>query len=161
MIIKADTVVSIHYTLTDDAGEVLDSSKGSDPLQYLHGHMNIVPGLEKELEGLAIGDTKQVVVSPEEGYGPVMPEAIQKVPQADFPADIPREIGLQVMAEGPGGQPFPLWIVDIDDDHVTVDGNHPLAGKNLNFDVEVVDVRDATADELAHGHAHGPGGHHH
>lgn len=161
MTITANKVVSIHYTLKDDAGETLDSSSGGDPLSYLHGHMNIVPGLESQLEGLSLGATKSVVVSPEEGYGPRMEEAIQKVPQAEFPTEIPREIGLQIMAQGPDGQPFPLWIIGVDDDHVTVDGNHPLAGQNLNFEVEVVDIRDATPEELEHGHAHGPGGHEH
>lgn len=162
MTIAADKVVLIHYTLKNDDGEILDSSQeGGEPLAYLHGHQNIVPGLEAALEGLKVGDSKDVVVSPEEGYGPRMDEAIQKVPQAEFPTEIPREVGLQIFAEGPGGQHFPLWIVAIDDDFVTVDGNHPLAGQTLNFSVEVVEIRDASAEELEHGHVHGPGGHEH
>lgn len=161
MSIAANKAVAIHYTLKNDDGEILDSSEGTDPLMYLHGHQNIVPGLEAALEGLAVGDKKHVRVSPEQGYGERMDEAIQKVPQSEFPAEIPREIGLQIFAEGPGGQHFPLWITAIDDDVVTVDGNHPLAGQALNFDIEVVEIRDASEEELAHGHVHGPGGHEH
>ena len=162
MQIAPDTVVLIHYTLTSDEGEVLDSSRqGGEPLPYLHGHNNIVPGLENALTGLVVGDKRQVKVSPEDGYGQPNPDMVQKVPQSDFPAEIPREVGLQIFAEGPGGQHFPMWITAFDDDHVTVDGNHPLAGKNLNFDIEVVEVRKATDEERAHGHVHGPGGHDH
>lgn len=162
MQIAQDSVVLIHYTLTSDEGETLDTSRETgEPLAYLHGHFNIVPGLENALAGLKVGDKKQVKVSPEEGYGPVQADAIHKVPQGEFPAEIPREVGLQIFAEGPGGQHFPLWIVGVDDEFITVDGNHPLAGKNLNFDVEIVEVRAASAEELEHGHVHGPGGHQH
>lgn len=162
MQIGQDSVVIMHYTLTSDEGEVLDSSReGGEPLAYLHGHFNIVPGLENALAGKGVGDKVVVRVEPEEGYGPHQADAIHKVPQAEFPEEIPREVGLQIFAEGPGGQHFPLWIIAFDDDHITVDGNHPLAGKHLNFDVEIVEVRAATEEELAHGHVHGPGGHHH
>lgn len=161
MQISADKVVLINYTLTDDAGEILDSSEGQEPLPYLHGHGNIVPGLEAGLEGLKVGDKKQVTVAPEDGYGEPSDDAIHKVPQSEFPAEIPREVGLQIFAEGPGGQNFPLWIKEVDDEFITVDGNHPLAGTTLHFDVEVVEVRDASEEELAHGHVHGPGGHEH
>lgn len=162
MQISADKVVLIHYTLTNNAGEVLDSSAESgEPLAYLHGHFNIVPGLESELEGLSAGAKKKVVVAPEDGYGLPSDDAIHKVPQSEFPAEIPREVGLQIFAEGPGGQHFPLWIKAVDDAFITVDGNHPLAGETLNFDVEVVEVRDASEEEIAHGHVHGPGGHEH
>lgn len=161
MQIAANKVVLIHYTLRDDKGEILDSSDGNDPLAYLHGHQNIVPGLESELEGLSAGASKNVTVAPEDGYGKRREDAVQQVPLDEFPEEIPREVGLQIFAEGPDGEHFPLWIKDVDDKNITLDGNHPLAGETLHFDVSVVEVRDASAEELAHGHVHGPGGHHH
>lgn len=161
MQISADKVVYFHYTLRNDAGEVLDSSDGNDPLPYIHGHQNIVPGLESELEGLSVGDKKLVIVSPDQGYGERHPDATQEVPLSDFPEDIPREEGLQIFAEGPDGQHFPLWITEVKANSVVLDGNHPLAGETLHFDVEIVEIRAAEEEELAHGHVHGPGGHEH
>lgn len=158
MQISADKVVYFHYTLRDDEQKVLDSSDGNDPLPYLHGHQNIVPGLESELEGLSVGDKKKVTVPPEQGYGERSDDAVQTVPITDLPDEIPREVGLQIFAEGPDGQHFPLWITAVTDETVTLDGNHPLAGQTLHFDVEITEVRAAEAEELEHGHVHGPGG---
>jgi len=153
-------VVTFHYTLTNDAGEVIDSSRGGSPMPYLHGGQNIVPGLEKELAGKKVGDALKAVVIPEEGYGAHDPELVQDVPRDAFPADAPLEVGMQFMAESPRG-PVPLWITDIDGDTITIDQNHPLAGETLHFDVEITEIRDASAEEIQHGHPHGPEGHHH
>jgi FKBP-type peptidyl-prolyl cis-trans isomerase SlyD len=152
-------VVSIDYTLTNNAGEVIDSSKGREPLAYLHGAGNIIPGLEKALEGKQSGDSVQAKIPPEEGYGVKDPQLVQAVPRDRFPAkDI--SVGMQFQAQG-GGQTRVVTVVGVDPDNVTIDANHPLAGETLNFDVKVVEVRDATPEELSHGHVHGAGGHHH
>lgn len=160
-----DGVVALfHYTLTGDDGEVLDSSRErGQPLPYLHGAHNIVPGLENELAGKAVGDTLKVTVAPEQGYGPHNGMDPQPVPRGEFPTEIPLQAGVQIMAQGPDGQPFPLWIHHADDEHVFLDSNHPMAGKTLHFDVEIMRIRAATDDEKAHGHPHGPDGtaHHH
>lgn len=153
-------VVTLDYTLTDDQGEVIDTSKGQEPLQYLHGSGNIVPGLEKALEGKATGDSMKVTVSADEGYGPHDEELVQAVPRDRFPEDMEIEVGMQFEANGRGG-PQVVTVVGVEADKVTVDANHPLAGMNLSFDVTVLDVRDATVEELSHGHVHGEGGHHH
>lgn len=158
MQISADKVVLFHYTLRNDADEVLDSSEGKDPLPYLHGHQNIVPGLESALEGLSVGDKKLVTVPPEQAYGERRDDAVQNVPLTELPEEIPREEGLQIFAEGPDGQHFPLWITAVNEDTVTLDGNHPLAGQTLHFDVFIAEVRAAEPEELEHGHVHGPGG---
>lgn len=152
-------VVLFHYTLTNDDGEVMDTSRTrGEPLPYLHGASNIVPGLEKELTGKSVGDTLQVKVAPEEGYGPHNGMDPQPVPRGEFPGEIPLQPGVQIMAQGPDGQPFPLWIAKVDDEHVHLDTNHPMAGKTLNFDVEIMRIREATDDEKSHGHPHGPDG---
>lgn len=153
-------VVSLHYTLTDDAGEVLDSSDGREPFAYLHGHSNIIPGLEKALEGTAVGHRGQVHVNPAEGYGEKNPELIFEAPREHFPNDMKLETGARVYAEGPEG-PISFAVVKLTETGAVLDGNHPLAGKKLHFDVEVVDIRPATQEELEHGHVHGAGGHHH
>lgn len=160
MVIEDGKVVSIAYTLTNDAGEKLDTSEGGDPLQYLHGAQNIVPGLEKALTGKSAGDTFDVRVSPEEGYGPRTGES-QQVPRSQFPEGMPLQVGMPLRAEVPEHGPVVLWIERIETDTVHVSLNHPLAGEHLNFAIEVVDVREATAEEQSHGHVHGPGGHHH
>ena len=153
-------VVTMHYTLSDDSGAVLDSSQGGDPLVYLHGHSNIVPGLEKALEGKEAGHKSQVTVAPAEGYGDVNPESIFEAPRAHFPKEANLAQGQRVYAEGPNG-PITLTVVRLTETGAILDANHPLAGKTLHFDVEVVQVRDATEEELSHGHVHGAGGHHH
>lgn len=159
--ITAGKVISIHYTLRDEDGDVLDSSAGGQPLSFLHGAGNIVPGLERQLTGKQVGDKLAAVVPPDEGYGMPQGPGPQPVPRSAFPSDIEVESGLQFMARGPGGEAIPLWVVEVVDETVLVDANHPLAGVTLHFDVEVVGVRDATDEEKAHGHPHGDGGHHH
>ena len=153
ILIGEKCVVSIHYTLTDDSGEVLDSSRDSDPLVYLHGASNIIPGLENELTGKTSGATLKVTVTPEDGYGEHSPEAVQSVPRSAFEGVDDIQPGMQFQTEGPHGVQV-IVVTDVNDDEVTVDANHPLAGKTLHFDVSIEDVRDATPEELAHGHAH-------
>ncbi len=153
-------VVTMHYTLSDDGGAVLDSSQDGDPLTYLHGHGNIVPGLEKALEGKEAGHKSRVTVVPAEGYGDVNPDAIFEAPRAHFPEEANLAEGQRVYADGPNGQ-IVLTVVRLTETGAILDANHPLAGKTLRFDVEVVEVRDATEEELSHGHVHGAGGHHH
>lgn len=161
MQVGKDKVVSIDYTLTNNQGQVIDSSQGRDPLAYLHGKGNIIPGLEKALEGKNIGDNLKVAVQPEEGYGNHDPRMVQSVPKAAFKGVDNIQPGMQFQAQGPGGQARVVTVTKVDGDNVTVDANHPLAGQTLNFDVTVKGVRDASADELSHGHVHGPGGHQH
>lgn len=153
-------VVSFHYTLKDDSGEVLDSSSGREPLSYLHGHGNIIPGLEKALEGTDVGHRSHVTVAPAEAYGETNPDLVFEAPREHFPADLKLEAGTRVYAEGPEG-PVSFTVVRLTDGGAVLDGNHPLAGKQLHFDVEVVEVRPATQEEMAHGHVHGAGGHEH
>lgn len=159
MKIAADTVVSIDYVLRDEAGEVLDESKG-EPLAYLHGHHNIVPGLEAALEGKGAGDKTRAKIEPEQGYGVHNPNKVLQIPRSQLSSEMEPEIGMMLHAETEQG-PVPLWITEVGAEEVTVDGNHPLAGKVLDFEVEVKEVREASAEELSHGHVHGPGGHHH
>lgn len=156
--VAAGKVAIIHYTLTDAAGEVIDSSTGEDPMPYLHGGGNIVEGLEEALDGRAVGDKIAVVVPPEKGYGPRQDAPPQPVPRDGFPADVELEVGMQFMVEAGEGY-APVWITGIEDQVVFLDGNHPLAGATLHFAVEVVGIRDATEDEVAHGHPHGLDGH--
>ncbi len=160
MIIEKDKVVSIHYTLTDSDGEVIDRSEGGEPFDYLHGAGNIVPGLERALDGRAAGDAFSVAVPPEKGYGERDEEMLLVVERDRFESAGPLESGMRFHADTPAGARV-FTIVGIEGDRVTIDGNHPLAGETLNFDIEVVGVRDASAEELEHGHPHGPHGHHH
>jgi FKBP-type peptidyl-prolyl cis-trans isomerase SlyD len=159
--VEAGKVVSFHYTLTNGSGEVLDSSADREPLPYLHGAGNIVPGLEQQLSGKAVGDKFDAVVAPADGYGERSGPEPQAVERGAFPPDAPLQKGMQFMAQTPDGQHIPLWIDRIEGDTVYVDHNHPLAGVTLHFAVEITGIRDATAEEQAHGHPHGPGGHHH
>ena len=152
-------VVSIHYHLTSDSGEVLDSSRGREPLLYLHGHNNIIPGLENALTGKVAGDKLDVSVAPEEGYGLVQEGLFQDVPRSSFPEDIEITVGQEFTAQGAQG-PLRVVVSKVEGDTVTVDANHPLAGQTLNFAVEILEVRDATEQELSHGHVHA-GGHDH
>lgn len=161
MQIAKDSVVSIDYTLRNDDGEILDTSSGREPLTYLHGSGNIIPGLENELTGKVVGDSLYVKVAPENGYGLHDPERVQNVPRTAFPKNMVPQVGMQLMARDPAGNAFPLWIVGVEADSVVVDGNHPLAGQTLHFQVEVKEIRAASEEELSHGHVHGPHGHGH
>lgn len=160
MIVEGNRVISIHYTLTDGDGDEIDSSAGQDPLLYIHGTEGIVPGLEKALDGKRIGDKIQVNLKPEDAYGPVLEELVQTVPHEAFSGIDDIQPGMQFQASGPDDQAMMLTVTAVSDNGVTVDGNHPLAGRELNFDVEVVAVRDATEEELAQGHIHGEGCNH-
>lgn len=153
-------VASFHYTLTNASGEVIDSSEGRDPLGYLHGASNIVPGLEKELEGKAAGDKLSVVVKPEDGYGQYDENLKQELPRSMFSGVETIEAGMEFHAQTQNGMQV-VSVSKVDGDNITVDGNHPLAGQDLHFDVEITEVRDATEEEIEHGHVHGEGGHEH
>jgi FKBP-type peptidyl-prolyl cis-trans isomerase SlyD len=158
MQITDKAAVSIHYTLTTPGGEQLDSSIGDEPLLYLHGMANIIPGLEAALVGKSVGDKFNVSIEPAQAYGEIDPEMVQVVSKRMF-EDMDLEVGMQFHADVSHGSGI-ITVTEIDGDDVTVDGNHPLAGETLIFDVEVIDVRPATADELAHGHVHGAGCNH-
>jgi len=159
MQIADDRVVLIHYTLTNDAGEVLDSSEGNEPLGYLHGRGNLIQGLESKLSGRVAGDTLDVRVAPGDGYGDIDPTLTQDVPRSAFPDDADLQVGKRFQTQSDRG-PQVVVVTHVSDESVRVDGNHPLAGQYLNFEVEVTDVREATDEELSHGHVHGAGGHH-
>jgi len=161
MQITLNSVVSIHYTLTDDAGAILDSSSQGEPLVYLHGAQNIIPGLENALAGKQAGDSLDVRVSPEEGYGVTALELIQQIPRAMFQGVDTIEPGMSFQAQDQSGYMQRVHVTAVDGDTVTVDANHPLAGQHLNFSVNIVEIRPATAEEIEHGHVHGPHGHHH
>ena len=154
-------VVTLHYRLTLDDGSIADESFGGEPLVYLHGHGNIVPGLEQKLAGKSAKDTDDVTVTPADGYGEYDPTLDQQVPRSAFPADAELQVGVAFQAQTQEGKPITLWIRAIQGDEVTVSPNHPMAGQTLNFHVEIVEVREATAQEKEHGHAHGPAGHDH
>ena len=160
MQITQDSVVLIHYTLTDDSGKTIDSSAGGEPLAYLHGNGNLIPGLEKALEGKQSGDQVNVKIAPAEGYGEYDKELVQRVPKRALKGIGNVYVGMQLQAQSEHGARA-VTVTQVAGDMVTIDGNHPLAGQNLNFDVKIEDVRAASEEELAHGHVHGPGGHHH
>jgi FKBP-type peptidyl-prolyl cis-trans isomerase SlyD len=154
-----DVVVSLAYKLTVD-GEVLDEAGDADAIQFLQGHRNIIPGLEGQLTGMKVGDSKSVVVSAEQGYGEVDKSSIEDIALSEFPESVKPEVGMELEIKDKEGNE--LWgrVLSLQGDTATMDFNHPLAGKELHFDVKVVDLRVATADELAHGHVHAPGHHH-
>lgn len=157
--IKEGKVVTIQYVLKSDAGEILDQSNPAEPFQYLHGYGEIVPGLEGALEGRSVGYQSKVLVLPSEGYGEIVPELIASVERSMFPGDAQLSVGMRFQAEV-DQHPVLFTVEGIDGDKIKINGNHPLAGQSLNFDVEVLSVRDATEEELDHGHTHGPGSHH-
>jgi len=158
--VAKDLVVTIDYTLTVD-GEVLDSSEEEGPLDYLHGHDNIITGLEKELTGMQVGDSKKVSVAPEEGYGALDPEARFELPREEFPEDVPLELGIELEITDHDGDTMFAKIIEVGEDVVELDTNHPLAGKTLHFDVTVKGIRKALKEEIEHGHAHYGDHHHH
>ena len=160
MQIAPNSVAAFHYTLTDDQNQVIDSSAGRDPLTYLHGSGQIVPGLEKQMEGRSVGDKFDAEVAPGEGYGVHQPELMQEVPREAFQGVVDIQPGMQFLGRGPQGE-INVTVTKVEDDKVFIDGNHPLAGKTLHFAIEVTNVREASAEELQHGHVHGAGGHSH
>lgn len=160
MNISDNCVASFHYTLTNGTGEVLDSSIGQEPLSYLHGAGNIIPGLEKALAGKTVGDKLKVSVNAAEAYGERDSSMVQELPNSMFSGVDKIEVGMEFHAETEHGLQV-VTVTAVEGDTVTIDGNHPLAGVDLNFDVEITEVRNATSEELDHGHAHGAGGHHH
>ena len=156
MKIAKDKVGIIHYTLKDDHGAVLDSSQGKDPLSYVHGMQNLIPGMEKALEGKGAGERLNIVIPPEEGYGRRDAALVNQVPLSDFPDKNDVKQGAQFHAQTRQGTRI-ATVVRVEGESVTLDFNHPLSDVTLHFDVEIVDVRDATPDEIAHGHVHGKG----
>ncbi len=154
LLIGDNLVVSMNYTLTNDAGEVIDSSAGGEPLNYLHGAGNIIPGLENALTGKVQGDKLNVRVEPAEGYGESNPDMIQAVPRAAFQGVESIEPGMEFQAAGPDGHSQVIKVKEVNGDEITIDANHPLAGEVLNFEVEIVGIRDASEEEIAHGHVH-------
>jgi FKBP-type peptidyl-prolyl cis-trans isomerase SlyD len=159
MNIADNKVISIHYTLSNTQGKVLDKSEAEHPLVYIQGANNIIPGLEQALNAKAVTDKINVTIAPEQAYGVRDEQMINVVQRSMFTGDMKVEEGMQFQADGNTG-PVIVTVTKIDGDEITVDGNHPLAGETLVFDVEVVDIREATADELEHGHVHGAGCNH-
>jgi FKBP-type peptidyl-prolyl cis-trans isomerase SlyD len=141
-VVQAGSEVSFDYTLTDDNGKVVDSSKGKEPMQYVHGKGQIIPGLEKELAGMTVGTEKKVTVKPEEAYGPVDPRAFQEIPKEKLPPEA-LKVGAMLMAQGPQGQGVPVRVHEIKENTVVMDFNHPLAGKTLSFDVKITGIKSA------------------
>jgi len=160
LMIGKHSVVSIHYTLRDDAGEVMDSSEGREPLAYLHGENNLIPGLESELQGKTAGAKFQATIEPKDAYGEINEDFIQTISRQMFQGVENVEPGMTFVAQGEGGHQRQVRVVEVEGDDVTIDANHPMAGKTLHFDVEVMEVREATPQELEHGHVHA-GGHNH
>lgn len=160
MNIAKDSVVAMHYTLKDDAGEIIDSSAGGETLAFIFGSGQIIPGLEEQLEGKVKGEKLQATIPPEKAYGPRNEEMVQSVEKSQFEEPDQIKVGVQFQADTEQG-PVLLTVLKVDDKEVLLDSNHPLAGKTLHFDVEITDVRAASAEELEHGHVHGPGGHQH
>ena len=161
MAIELNKVVTLNFTLSDETGNVLDSTDQGGPFSYISGSGMVLPKLEEAVNGMIIGTKKQLKLDAKDGYGEYNEDAIQAVGKENFPQDFILEAGMEYMASNPDGVQMPFVITSVEDETVTIDFNHPLAGKNLNFDLELLDVRDATAEELAHGHGHGAGGHHH
>jgi len=161
MKIASNKVATLHYTLKDDKGALIESSVGNEPLTYIHGIGNLIPGLEDKLEGKQAGDKLSVLVPAEDAYGERDEELIEEVEKAEFDSGEDLEVGKEFQYDDEDGNVFHVRIVEIKGDKIVVDGNHPLAGMNLSFDVEVIGVRDASKEELEHGHVHGEGGHHH
>ena len=161
MLIADQHVVAIGYTLTNEAGEVIDSSAGAEPLVYLHGAGNIIAGLENALTGKAVGDELEVSIEPQDAYGEYSAELISTIGREMFEGVDELQVGMQFHASAPDGGMQIVTIRDIDGDEVTIDGNHPLAGQQLNFKVKIATVRAASEEEIAHGHVHGEGGHQH
>jgi len=160
MNIAKDTVVQFHYTLKDDKGELIESTEGKDPMAYLHGHNNIIPGLEKALEGKAVGDSFSVTIEPQDGYGERKENAMQRISLKHLQGARKWKPGMMAFVETDQGY-RQVTVVKVGKFNADVDTNHPLAGMTLLFDIQIADIREASEEEKAHGHAHGVGGHHH
>ncbi len=158
--VQSDVVVSMEYTLRVD-DEVVDSSEGQDPLEFLVGHGNIISGLEREMMGMKVGDSKDVVILPADGYGEYDDAAFMNVPRGEFPKEVPVEEGMELTVRDDAGQARYARIETVEGDSVTLNFNHPLAGDELHFNVKVVGLREPTGEELEHGHVHQSGEHHH
>ena len=161
MQVSEQKVVTMNYEVADDQGQLIDRSEEGDPLAYIHGNGQLIPGLETALEGRSKGDKVAVHVTPEQGYGERDEEGVQTVARNQFDDSVEIEVGMQFEAQDDDEGHQIVTVVAVDGENITLDTNHPLAGKNLRFKVEILDVRDASAEELSHGHVHGPGGHDH
>lgn len=161
MAIGQNKVVTMNYTLKDSDGNVIQTTDRKEPFQFLSGNKQILPNLEKEIDGMIIGSKKFVKIAAQEAYGEYNEQAVQQIDKKNFPGDVNLQVGMEFVANSPEGQQMPFVVKDIKEEEVTIDFNHPLAGKDLEFDVELVDIRDATVEELQHGHAHSPGAHKH
>ncbi len=159
MKIIKNSVVNFDYKLTDTEGNLLDSSEG-EPFAYIQGLGHIIPGLEAAMEGKSAGESFQITIEPEKAYGVYQEELIATIPKDQFDGSVEIQPGMQFNAER-DGQYYTITVVEVQGDNIVVDGNHPLAGVTLNFDINIQSVREATKEELSHGHVHGPGGHHH
>ncbi len=160
LMIGQNSVVSMHYTLKNDAGDVLDSSEGKDPLVYLHGTNNLIPGLEAELGGKTKGAAFNASIPPDQAYGEFNQDFVQVVNKSMFQGAESVEVGMSFVAQGEGGAQRQIRVTEVNGDDITIDANHPLAGQTLHFEVEVVDVREGTEQEIAHGHVHADGADH-
>ena len=161
MQVSEQKVVTMNYEVADDQGQLIDRSEEGGPLAYIHGNGQLIPGLETALEGRGKGDKIAVDVPPEQGYGERDEEGVQIVARNQFDDSVEIEVGMQFEAQDDDDGHQIVTVVAVDGENITLDTNHPLAGKNLRFEVEILDVRDASAEELSHGHVHGPGGHDH
>ena len=161
MALKDNQVVTINFTLKDEDGNVIEATSKEQPFSFLSGSSQILPKLENQVSEMLIGSKKTIVLEPEEAYGVYKDTSIQTVNRTDFPEGTKLEIGMGFVADTPEGQQLPFVVKNIENDNITIDFNHPLAGRKLTFDVELLELRDATQEELAHGHVHGAGGHQH
>jgi FKBP-type peptidyl-prolyl cis-trans isomerase SlyD len=156
----SEKVIGFHYTVKDPAGNLVDTSEGASPLLFLTGQGQIIPGLEKELMGLAVGEKKNIVVNAKDAYGDIIDELLITVKKSQFPEDAVLNVGDQFQVNNEPTAPV-FTVKSVEGDDINLDGNHPMAGKDLHFEVEITESRNATEEEMAHGHAHGVGGHQH
>lgn len=161
MALGNNKVVTINFTLRDQYGNIIDSTVGEQPFSFLSGHQNILPKLESEIDTMLIGSKKSVTINAADVYGDYNNDMVQVVEKKEFPPEFLLEVGMQYVASAPDGTKIPFTITEVRNEDIIIDFNHPLAGKDLSFDIELLNVRDATSEELSHGHVHGPGGHHH
>jgi FKBP-type peptidyl-prolyl cis-trans isomerase SlyD len=161
MAIGQNKIVKMDYTLKDDEGNIVQTTNNKEPFQFISGTKQILPKLEEEIDGMIIGSKKNVKIPATEAYGEYSEQAVQQVSKTNFPEGVDLKEGMEFVANSPEGQQMPFVVKEVKQEEVTIDFNHPLAGKDLEFEVKLIDIRDATVEELQHGHAHGPGGNHH